>query len=75
VSSSSALSFVIAAAALTVSGCSTVPSQAPEPSAALRQAACPPRTPLLDDSFGAWVLKANELAAMYDECRAAALAP
>lgn len=36
-------------------------------------ASCPPRTPLLDDTFGAWVLKAQELAAMYDECREAAI--
>jgi hypothetical protein len=28
----------------------------------------------VDDSFGAWVLKAQELAALYDRCRAAALA-
>lgn len=36
-------------------------------------ASCPPRTTLSDDSFGAWVLKAQELAAMYDKCRTAAL--
>ena len=37
-------------------------------------ASCPPRTPLLDDSFGSWVLKAQENGAMYDKCREAALA-
>lgn len=36
-------------------------------------ASCPPRTPLADDSFGAWVLKAQELAQAYDKCRAAVL--
>jgi hypothetical protein len=36
-------------------------------------ASCPPRPPLDDDSFGAWVLMAQRLASMYDECRAAAL--
>jgi hypothetical protein len=34
---------------------------------------CPPRTPLTDDSFGAWRLKLHELAAQYDKCRAAQL--
>ena len=37
-------------------------------------ASCPPRTPLLDDSFGSWVLKAQEVGGQYDVCREAALA-
>lgn len=37
-------------------------------------ASCPARSPLLDDSFGSWVLKAQEVAGMYDKCREAALA-
>lgn len=65
-------SFVIAALALTLCGCSTAPSQ-PKPDRPLMVASCPPRTTLSDDSFGAWVLKAQELAAMYDKCRTAAL--
>lgn len=64
-------SFVIAALALMLCGCSTVPS--PKPNKALTVASCPPRTPLADDSFGAWVLKAQELGAMYDKCRTAVL--
>lgn len=64
-------------AALTLAlcaGCSTAPSRAPPANQALVVVSCPPRTPLADDSFGAWVLKAQELAQAYDRCRAAALA-
>lgn len=37
-------------------------------------ASCPPRTPISDGSLGAWILKAQEIGAQYDVCRAAALA-
>ena len=64
----------IAAAALMLSACSTAPSRPAPQNRALVVVSCPPRTPLADDSFGAWVLKAQELAQAYDRCRAAALA-
>lgn len=48
-----------------------IPSTTPSP---LVVASCPARSPLLDDSFGSWVLKAQEVGAQYDKCRAAALA-
>lgn len=37
-------------------------------------ASCPPLTPLSDDTFGATTLKLVEVAGIYAECRAAALA-
>lgn len=65
-------STVIAALALMLCACSTAPSRV-LPHQPLATAACPPRTPITDDSLGAWVLKAQELAQQYDRCRAAAL--
>lgn len=65
-------STVIAALALTLCACSTAPSRVAPPQP-LAVAACPPRTPIADDTLGAWVLKAQELAQQYDRCRAAAL--
>ena len=64
----------IAAAAMSLSACSTAPSRPAPQNLPLVVVSCPPRTPLADDSFGAWVLKAQELAQAYDRCRAAALA-
>ena len=46
----------------------------PEPMKPLLQASCPPLQPLTDDSFGAVVLKLEEVATTYRKCRAAALA-
>lgn len=37
-------------------------------------ASCPPLSPLSDDTFGATTLKLVEVAGVYNECRAAALA-
>lgn len=66
-------STVILAAASLLVGCatSTKPSLEPEKSQVL--AACPPLTPLADDSMGAVVLKLQQVAGQYRECRAAAL--
>lgn len=63
---------ILAAASLLV-GCatSTKPSPAPERSQAV--AACPPLTPLDDDTMGGLVLKLQQVAGQYRECRAAAL--
>jgi hypothetical protein len=36
--------------------------------------ACPPLTPLVDDTFGATTLKLIEVAGQYRKCREAALA-
>lgn len=65
------LCFVIAALLLTACSASMPPSQAP--SRPLLQAVCPPLQPLADDSFGAVVLKLEEVATTYRKCRAAAL--
>lgn len=61
-------------AGLALMGCaSSIPASLGTPSP-LVVASCPPRTPLLDDSFGSWVLKAQEIGGQYDKCREAALA-
>lgn len=66
-------SFVIAALALTLFGCSTTrPAPPPQPKP-LVVASCPPLVPLNDDSFGAWVLWSQYAAGQYVKCRAAAL--
>src|SRR5437868_12848332 len=71
-SSARTLCSSIAALALTACG-STTPASPGTPSP-LVVASCPPRQPLLDDTFGSWMLKAQETGAMYDKCSAAALA-
>lgn len=62
-------------AAILLTGCAglTKPSPANGPSP-LVVSNCPELAPLLDDSFGATVLKLVEIANQYRDCRAAALA-
>ena len=66
--------FASAAAVQILFGCTTMPLAPPlEPDRVLILVSCPERSPLLEDSFGAWVNKTFELAQQYDECRKAAL--
>lgn len=62
----------IAALALSLSACSTVPQEHQAPP--LVRAMCPDLVALTDDSFGAWVSYAVETAQQYRKCQAAALA-
>ena len=64
---------ILCAGASLLAGCatSTKPSPAPDQSQVL--AACPLLTPLADDTMGAVVLKLQQVAGQYRECRAAAL--
>jgi hypothetical protein len=58
--------------AIAAAGCST-PGPPQQQASPLVTASCPERQPLLDDSFGAWVLWAQQMATTYDRCRAAQL--
>jgi len=65
---------ILSGVALLLAGCASSMPPSPEPMKPLLQASCPPLQPLTDDSFGAVVLKLEEVATTYRKCRAAALA-
>ena len=65
---------VTAATALSSCSASMPPSPVPNRVRPLIEVSCPPLTPLTDPSFGATTLKLIEVAGLYRECRAAALA-
>lgn len=71
---SPARSSAIAALALTLCGCSTLPPESPplRPSPLVVQN-CQPLVRLTDDTFGAWVLWAQYAAGQYAKCAAAGL--
>lgn len=56
-----------------LAGCPWPLAPPPPEDMSLLITSCPERTPLTGDSFGDWVLKAQEVGGQYDICRAAAL--
>ena len=68
------LSTVTAGILLSSCSASMPRSPHPAPAAPLVRAACPELTPLTGDSFGETTSKLLEVAALYWQCRAAALA-
>ena len=72
VRSSHAKCSVIAALALSLSACSTLP-QDTQKTQPLAQAMCPDLPKLSDDTFGAWVAYAVEVVQQYRKCQAAVI--
>ena len=61
-------------AVTTLTGCDSLTRRSKAPDPTLVRVACPPLTPLTDDSFGATTIKLIEVAGQYYKCREAALA-